>query len=81
MPKTPVAPYYLHIPLDGDLADVPSDIDKLAATIATALNLKLDKASPTDTVGNYQRKIEVRTDLPGTTAGYVEGAIIFVYQP
>ena len=86
MPAAKKAPYNLHVPILDDLADVPADFDALASTITTALNMKLDKSdstatTPTDTVGNYQKKIKIEDAVPTSGAGYYEGQIIFVAPP
>lgn len=83
MPAAPKAPYNLHVPAANDLADVPDDFDKLATTITTALNTKLDKAdkgatTPTDVPTNYQKLIKIESTVPTSGAGYYEGQIIFV---
>ncbi len=78
--------YNLHVPVLGDLADVPDDFSRLVTTVTAALNTKLDKAdkgatTPVDVPTNYQKKIEVRDTIPTSGAGYVEGQIIFVAPP
>jgi hypothetical protein len=76
MPTTSGPPYALRLPQDGDLADVPQDLANLATDVAAALNTKMQKTEA-DLV--YQAKITIVTGTaPPTTAGYPEGAIIFV---
>jgi len=71
------APYTLPYPEADDLADVPHDIQALAAAVVTALNGKL---SPADGNALYQKQIKFVTGgaPPTTTTGYDEGDVIFV---
>jgi hypothetical protein len=79
--------YKLHVPVAGDVADVPSDFVALADTLTAALNQKLDKSdkaapAPADVIGNYQRNIQiVQGTTPPSAAGRVENDIVFMIAP
>lgn len=73
MPDTGT-PYTLRYPASTDVANVPSDMSKLANDVETALNTKLTAATAAST---YQKKVTV---LPVGTAlptGASDGDLVF----
>lgn len=76
MPDT-IAPYSIRVPKDSELADVPTDLTRLATDVTTALNGKLTR---TDADLAYQKKIWIETTPPSTPpdAKYAENDIVFV---
>lgn len=80
--KTVRPPYNLQVPLQDEVADVPTDIEDLANTVADALDKKV--TSPVNTnISAYQPKIAVYVGtstsvLPATA---VEGTVVFLVAP
>jgi len=68
-------PYQLPYPVDGDVANVPADIKKLADQLVVVLNKKLEEA-PARVI--FQTKVKVVTSVPTSAATYVENDVIFV---
>lgn len=67
--------YTLTVPVDSDVADVPSHLTTLATGVIRELDTRLTESSANRA---FQKLIVVRTSRPTNPNEYPEGTIIFV---